>query len=117
MGNTKKVHTSGRFGSRYGVGIKKKIVKVEKDQKNLSNCSFCGFDKIKRIAAGLFICKKCGKKFTGGAYQTETLIGKSVKKAVSQKSFAAEESNLAELQKKSSYSDIEEEVTKSVSKK
>lgn len=117
MGNTKKVGTSGRFGSRYGVGIKKRIVKVEENQKKLVNCSFCGFDKVKRIAAGLFICKKCGKKFTGGAYQIETLIGKSVKKAVSQKSFSIEESKLVELQQKSSYSDIEEEVTKAVSKK
>lgn len=116
MGNTKKVYTSGRFGSRYGVGIKKKIAKVEKNQKNLDKCSFCGFDKVKRIAAGLFVCKKCGAKFTGGAYQTETLIGKTVKKVVSQKSFAVEESKLIELQQKSSYSDIEDEVTKSVLK-
>ncbi len=114
MGNTKKVHTSGRFGSRYGVGIKKRVVKVEEKQNNLSVCPFCGLDKIKRVAAGLFSCKKCGAKFTGGAYQTETLIGKTIKKMVSQKSFAAEESKLLEIVDKNSYSDIEEEVTKSV---
>ncbi len=114
MGNTKKVHTSGRFGSRYGVGIKKRIVKVEEKQNNLAVCPFCGFDKIKRLAAGLYTCKKCDAKFTGGAYQTETLVGKTIKKMVSQKSFAAEESKLIELQERSSYSDIEDEVTKSV---
>jgi large subunit ribosomal protein L37Ae len=113
MGNTKKVKTAGRYGSRYGVGIKKRLIDVEKRQKNLSACPFCGFSKVSRVAAGLFTCKKCSAKFTGGSYQTETLIGKTIKKIVNQKSFAANEAKLVELQSKTTYDDIESEVAKS----
>jgi large subunit ribosomal protein L37Ae len=111
MSNTKKVKSTGRFSSRYGVGIRKRMLKVEQKQKNLTVCPFCGFDKIKRKAAGLFECSKCESKFTGGAYITETLAGKSIKKMVNQKSFANVDIELAKVEE-SSYSDIEKEVSK-----
>jgi large subunit ribosomal protein L37Ae len=111
---TKKVKSTGRFGSRYGVGIRKRLLKLENRQKNLSACPFCGFKKVKRKAAGLFTCNKCGAKFTGGAYVTETLAGKSIKKIVNQKSFNVEETTLEEKKSKTSYSEIEEEVAGSV---
>ncbi len=112
MGHTKKVGTAGRFGSRYGRGIRKRIVKVETRQKTLVACPSCGFKKIKREAAGLYLCGKCGVKFTGGAYEAETLTGKTIKKMVAQKSFAATE--LQDLQKESSYADIEKAVEKAM---
>jgi large subunit ribosomal protein L37Ae len=110
MGETKKVKSTGRFGSRYGVGIKKRVLKVEEKQKNLNPCPFCGFKKINRVAAGLFKCNKCDAKFTGGAYETETLSGKSVRKMVSQRVNVTEQSPIVE--KESSYYDIEKEVSK-----
>jgi len=88
MGNTKKVSETGRFGSRYGVGIRKRIHKIEQKQKEKSSCPACGAAKVKRLAAGLFVCAKCGHKFAGGAYVPETLPGSAVKKMVSQKSFS-----------------------------
>ncbi len=84
---TKKVKSTGRFGARYGVGIKKRVLKVEEKQNAQKNCPFCGFDRIKREAAGLFKCTKCDAKFTGGAYESETLVGKTIKKMVNQKTF------------------------------
>jgi large subunit ribosomal protein L37Ae len=111
MGNTKKVKSTGRFSSRYGVGIRKRVLKVEENQQNLDACPFCGFKKIKRKAAGLFVCTKCGATFTGGAYATETLGGKSIKKIVAQKSLIAKQGEV--IVEKSSYSDIEKEVAKS----
>ena len=54
MGNTKKVRTAGRFGSRYGVGIRKRLLKVEDKQEKNYACPFCGFKKVKRKAAGLY---------------------------------------------------------------
>ncbi len=111
MGNTKKVKSTGRFSSRYGVGIRKRMLKVEEQQKDLDACPFCGFKKVKRKAAGLFLCNKCGAKFTGGAYTTETLGGKSIKKIVNQKSLAVKTDEV--VVEKSSYSDIEKEVAKS----
>ncbi len=113
---TVKVGSAGRFGSRYGVYIRKRVVQVEKKQQNLAPCPFCGFSKIKREAAGLFECRKCNAKFTGGAYETETLIGKAIKKMVLQKSFIADSAELlkAEEMKESSFSDIEKAVEQSM---
>lgn len=87
MGTTKKVRSAGRFGSRYGVGIRKRLLKVEDKQNLPHECPYCGFDKVKRQAAGLYNCSKCKAKFTGGAYLPATLTGSLVKKMVSQKSF------------------------------
>lgn len=87
MGSTKKVKSAGRYGSKYGVGIRKRLVKVESAQNKKSKCPKCGFKKIKRTAAGIFECRKCNAKFTGGAYFPTTLGGSIVRKMVSQKTF------------------------------
>ena len=113
MGNTVKVGTSGRFSSRYGVGVRKRVVAVENKMKLDFACPFCGFSKTKREAAGLYNCKKCGAKFTGGAYEPQTLVGKTINKMVSQKQFLAGAEELVKA-KESSFSDIEREVEKSL---
>ena len=113
MKTTKKVKSTGRFGSHYGVGIRKRVLKVEERQNKAATCPFCKFKRIRRKAAGLFECKKCGAEFTGGAYESETLIGKTIKKMVTQKSFALSAVELVK-EEKTSYSDIEDEVSKSM---
>lgn len=94
MGNTKKVKSAGRYGAKFGVGLRKRLVKVESKQKKKVKCPKCGFKKIKRLAIGIYNCKKCNAKFSGGAYFPNTLSGTIVRKMVSQKSFLP---NLAEL--------------------
>jgi len=61
----------------------------------------------------LFNCRKCEAKFTGGAYEPQTLIGKTINKMVVQKSFLAGAEELIKS-KESSFSDIEREVEKSL---
>ncbi len=87
MGNTLKTSTTARFGSRYGVGVKKRVLKVENKQKEKVACINCGFKKIKRKSRGIFYCKKCGHTFAGGAFLPQTLSGGIIKKMVVQKSF------------------------------
>ncbi len=94
MSSTKKVKSAGRFGSRYGVGIRKRVIKVESRQKKAGECPACGYLKVKRVAAGIFLCRKCAARFSGGAYYPQTLTGKIVGKMVTQKSFLP---NLSEL--------------------
>jgi large subunit ribosomal protein L37Ae len=65
---TKKVGSTGRFGPRYGTKGKKLIAKIEKKQVEKKSCPYCERPTLKRIAAGIWYCKKCKTKFAGGAY-------------------------------------------------
>jgi len=65
---TKKVGTTGRFGSRYGKKIRTKVLEVEKKQRKRQLCPYCDRARVRRVAAGIFLCGKCGAKFTNDAY-------------------------------------------------
>ncbi len=109
MSTTLKVHTTGRFGARYGVSVKKRVLKVERKQKAKHICPYCGFAKIKRKSRGIFFCKKCDAVFAGGAFLPFTLSGGIVKKMVSQKSFLPLVSELVAIQEKESLEAVSEE--------
>jgi len=87
MGKTVKVKTTGRYGARYGVGIRRRLLKVEVKQKQKHKCPDCGFKRVKRTAAGIFVCTKCDAQFAGGSYFPKTMTGSVVKKIILQKAF------------------------------
>lgn len=68
MGRTKKVGTTGRFGPRYGRRVKVALKKIEEKQRKKYTCPKCKKKGVKRVAAGIWQCLKCGNKFSGGAY-------------------------------------------------
>ncbi|MCX8179355.1 MAG: 50S ribosomal protein L37ae [Candidatus Aenigmarchaeota archaeon] len=68
MGRTKKVGVTGRFGARYGARIKEDVREIEKLQKQKHECPSCKKKALKRVAAGIWQCKRCKTKFAGGAY-------------------------------------------------
>ena len=90
MGETKKVGPTGRFGVRYGVGIRKKLLKVETLQIQKQKCPQCGAPALKRKSKGIFKCRKCSHEFVGGAYLPKTLTGGIIRQMVSQKKFVPE---------------------------
>ena len=94
MGSTQKVGSTGRFGSRYGVGIRRKLLKVEPLQLQRHTCPNCGSASVKRKSRGVFECRKCSHSFVGGAYIPQTLAGGIIHKMVSQKVFSGEASAL-----------------------
>lgn len=70
MGRTKVVGIAGRFGPRYGSSVRKKWRDIVLRKYQLYYCPFCGLRaKMRRISVGVWSCSKCGKVFTGGAYQ------------------------------------------------
>jgi large subunit ribosomal protein L37Ae len=62
----KKIGAAGRFGAGYG-RPKERLNAVEKKQRIRQNCPFCK-GKAKRQSAGIWLCSKCKKNFTGGAF-------------------------------------------------
>ncbi len=90
MGNTEKVGSTGRFGSRYGVGIRKSLLKTESRKGEVRKCPNCGSNSVKRKSKGIFFCRKCSHEFVGGAYLPKTLTGGIINQMVAQKKFAPE---------------------------
>ena len=73
----KKVTIDGRYGPRYGANVRKKwrlIMEKEKNKKIICpKCETIG--SINRLSTGIWHCRKCESKFTGGAYYIETPRG------------------------------------------
>jgi large subunit ribosomal protein L37Ae len=63
---TKKVGMTGRYGPRYGTKTKKVVLQIELTKTKV--CPYCERPALKRLAAGVWFCKKCKTKFAGGAY-------------------------------------------------
>ena len=89
MAEKKKVGSTRRFGARYGRTTRQKFGEVEKEQRRLHKCPYCSNVKVKRIAAGIWQCRKCNVKFAGRAYSIkEKLI---IKKPEEEKSAEIEQ--------------------------
>jgi len=74
---TKKVDITGRYGARYGAVNRKRardvLTKMKTKYIVCPQCKTKG--SVHRISTGIWHCRKCGAKFTGGAYSTTTLRG------------------------------------------
>ena len=75
-----KKKTLKRFGPRYGRKIRQRLLEVELEQKKKHKCPYCHNKRVKRVAVGIWNCKKCGAKFTGRAYT----ISKEIRKKESE---------------------------------
>ena len=77
MAKTKieKLGSAKRFGARYGTKTKHQFAKIEKEQRKKHKCPYCNNLKVKRIAVGIWQCRKCNSKFTGKAYSIAKAIG------------------------------------------
>lgn len=71
---TKKVGSTGRFGARYGRGVKVVVEKIERKQRMIYVCPSCKSKSLRRVSAGIWQCRKCEAKFAGGAYSPTTKL-------------------------------------------
>ncbi|MCB9362005.1 50S ribosomal protein L37ae [Candidatus Woesearchaeota archaeon] len=71
MAKAKNFGSTKRFGARYGRTVKEKAAKVESVLRKKHKCPYCNTLGVKRQAAGIWLCTKCGAKFTGQAYTPE----------------------------------------------
>lgn len=79
---TKKVGPAGRFQARYGVRARTRVRDVEIQQKKKHICPQCGQNSVKRSGTGIWMCRKCGNTFAGGAYLPKTAQGLDVDKTL-----------------------------------
>ena len=65
---TKTVASTGTFGARYGVSVRRRLGAVEKKQKQKYECPSCSKVNVKRISTGIFKCNSCNYEYASGAY-------------------------------------------------
>lgn len=73
--------STGRFGPRYGTRGKKVVAAIESLQNRPGPCPYCDREALRRVAAGIWTCKKCGVKFAGGAYTPRSATAEAVMKS------------------------------------
>lgn len=89
MARDRTLSSAKRFGSRYGRRVRHKFAKVEAEQKKAHKCPYCSEPKVKRVAAGIWECRKCGSKFTGRAYTVPKKV--VIKEEAAKEEFVEEE--------------------------
>lgn len=72
-----KVGTAGKFKNRYGMRIRRRYTEIDMKMRALHKCPTCEKMAVKRISSGIWGCRKCGTKFTGGAYLPMTSVAKT----------------------------------------
>ncbi len=82
MGKTKKVGSTGRYGTRYGSTIRKRVRQLEEKSKAVYKCPVCNMKTLKRAGLGIWECTKCGEKLAGGAWEPYTSAGRSITRRV-----------------------------------
>lgn len=68
MTSTRKIGTTGRYGPRFGIKIRRRTAAIEKVLRKRHQCPKCLHNSVSRESAGVWFCRKCGLKFAGGAY-------------------------------------------------
>ncbi|KAI5152343.1 large subunit ribosomal protein L37Ae [Enteropsectra breve] len=72
---TKKVKICGKYGTRYGSTLRKRVKTFEISQHATYDCEMCGKKAVKRVCIGIWSCRRCNNKFAGGAYAPSSKTG------------------------------------------
>ncbi|HIH11836.1 TPA: 50S ribosomal protein L37ae [Candidatus Woesearchaeota archaeon] len=63
--------TTKRFGARYGRKTRAKFALVEAPMRTRQKCPHCNKMGVKRVALGIWECRKCHVSMTGKAYSLQ----------------------------------------------
>ncbi|MBS3101036.1 50S ribosomal protein L37ae [Candidatus Woesearchaeota archaeon] len=92
MKEEEKLGSVKRFGARYGRKTKLKFSKVEYEQRRLHKCPYCSKTAVKRVAVGIWHCRKCNAKFAGKAYSvSKKVLAKEVEEVAEEPETVKEE--------------------------
>ena len=65
---TKKVGSTGWMGPRYGIRIRRRVLEIDRVKRRASPCPRCSTVTLRRVASGVFECRRCGHRFASNAY-------------------------------------------------
>jgi large subunit ribosomal protein L37Ae len=69
------------FSAKYGTTPRRRLFDILSEMRKPHECPRCRFKKVKRLSVGLWLCRKCGYKFAGGAYSPLTKLGGAAQRA------------------------------------
>tara|TARA_Y100000768_G_C23679350_1_gene541560 strand:+ start:294 stop:668 length:375 start_codon:yes stop_codon:yes gene_type:complete len=69
---TQKAGATARYGARYGVSVRRRVGAVIAKRSKKYTCPVCQYPKVSRQVSGIWECKKCSHKFTGGVWEPYT---------------------------------------------
>ena len=69
---TNKAGVTGRYGTRYGVSVRRNAGNVLRKKNASYTCPTCNYRKVRRVSVGIWSCSKCGHTFAGGAWEPYT---------------------------------------------
>ena len=98
MKSEEKLGSVKRFGARYGRKLKLKFSAIEAEQRKLHKCPYCSKIAVKRVAVGIWKCRKCNAKFAGKAYSISKKVTlKEAEEMVQEPEIVKEEAEAAEV--------------------
>jgi large subunit ribosomal protein L37Ae len=77
----KKMGPTGGLGVRYGVKARRRYSEVLTEKRRKHICPQCSSNSVRRESVGIWVCGKCGFKFTGGAYIPSTKLGETAERS------------------------------------
>ncbi len=80
---TKKVGAAGSKGPRYGVRVRRRIKDILERKSRWHVCPRCRHATVKRVASGIWRCRRCDFAFAGGAYRP--IVTTAVRRQVSRR--------------------------------
>ena len=81
MGRTYKAGPSGSFGARFGTVARKRYSTLVTELRTRHECPQCHVIAVRRLSVGIWLCRSCGFKFSGGAYAPRTKLGEIAERA------------------------------------
>lgn len=80
---TKKTGAAGSLGPRYGVRVRRRVRDVAETKSRWHVCPRCNHASVRRVASGIWRCRRCDHTFAGGAYRP--VVTTSVTRQVAQR--------------------------------
>ncbi|PSN84629.1 hypothetical protein B9Q13_05035 [Candidatus Marsarchaeota G2 archaeon ECH_B_SAG-G16] len=69
MGKTKVVKETGRYGARYGMSLRRRMLKILSERNKKVNCPKCGkIVRMRKLSVGVWKCPRCNYCYAGQAY-------------------------------------------------